>query len=187
VLAFLSTLAAQPPIAPKLVTIEGSVTVDGPDDVSGMPPGYLRVMLTPLGAGKFSSAAVRSDGTFTIDSVIPGHWRLFVNGVYIKSVTRGEHKLSAADIAIGAEPGPPLKIVAGSNFGSLTVLTSGQPPPTKGILVFVFIDGAPGGPSFPVIPDRSGIFRPGDSMSMPPGRHLVCAFVGGRLGRGESG
>ncbi|HEY6344787.1 MAG TPA: hypothetical protein VIY49_25095 [Bryobacteraceae bacterium] len=92
--------------------------------------------------------------------------------------TRRERKLSAADIDIGAEAGPPLKIVVGSNFATLTVTTSGQPPPAKRILLFVFTDGDPNGPIFPVILHDIGIFRSGDSMSVPPGRHLVCAFVG---------
>jgi hypothetical protein len=173
-LLFLSTLAAQPPIAGKLVASEGSITVDGPQ----MPPGYLQVALTPVGSGEVLLAEVRSNGTFTISSVIPGHWRLSVPGLYLKSVTRGERKLSAADIDIGAEAGPPLKIVAGSNFARLKVTSSVQPPPTKGILVFVFIDGDANGPIFPVTPDGSGIFVPGGSMSVPPGRHLVCAFTG---------
>ena len=46
-LAFLSILAARPPIAAKLVAVEGTVSVIGPQ----MPPGYLRVALNPLGSG----------------------------------------------------------------------------------------------------------------------------------------
>lgn len=173
-LAFLSTLAAQPPIAGKLVAVEGTVSVIGPQ----MPPGYLRVLLSPLGSGNVLSAEVGSDGTFTIGSVSPGHWRLSVGGVYLKSVTQGEHEVSAADIEIGAQAGPSLKIVVGTNFAILRVTTSGQPPPTEGMLVFFWIDGGPDGPLFPVTPDHSGMVQPGGLMSVPPGRDLVCAFVG---------
>ncbi len=172
-LAFLSTLAAQPTIGSKFVTVEGTVTVEGPQ----MAEGYLRVALVPLGVGSVLSSEVRSDGTFTIGSVIPGHWRLLINGVYLKSVTRGQQELSAADIDIGAQAGLPLKIVVGSNFATLRVTTSGQPPSTEGILVFFWIDGGPDGPMVPVTPDH-GMFQPGGLMFMPPGRHLVCAFVG---------
>jgi len=70
-----------------------------------MPAGYLQVVLTPLGPGGGLSASlstgVRSDGTFSIGSVTPGHWRLSVPGVYIKSVTRGDREVSAADVEIG--------------------------------------------------------------------------------------
>ena len=31
---------------------------------------------------------------------------------------------------------------------------------------------------FPVTPDHSGMLQPGGLISVPPGRHLVCAFVG---------
>jgi hypothetical protein len=46
-LAFLSTLTAQPTIGSKFVTVEGTVTVEGPQ----MPKGYLKVALDPLGGG----------------------------------------------------------------------------------------------------------------------------------------
>src|ERR1700688_3440354 len=69
-LALLSTLAAQTPDAGKLMTVEGTVSVEG----AQLPPGYLRVVLDPVGAGNELSTEVRSDGTFTIGSVAPGHW-----------------------------------------------------------------------------------------------------------------
>jgi hypothetical protein len=97
------------------VAVEGTVSVIGPQ----MPPGYLRVVLNPLGPGNVLSAEVRRNGTFTIGSVSPGHWRLSVNGVYIKSVTRGEREVSAADIEIGAQAEPPLKIAVGAKVGLL--------------------------------------------------------------------
>jgi len=137
------------------------------------------VILTPLGSGNELSAEVRSDGTFTIGSVIPGHWRWSAVGAFIKSVTRGEREVSAADIEIGAQAGPPLKIVAGTNFATVRVTASGQPPSTEGILVFWWIDGGPDGPMFPVTGDHSGNLPPqGGAIGVFPGRHLVCAFVG---------
>jgi hypothetical protein len=173
-LGFLSSLAAQPPIAGKLVAVEGTVSVEGPQ----LPPGYLRVALDPLGSGNELSAEVRSDGTFTIGSVTPGHWRLSVGGTFIKSVTRGEREVSAADIEIGAQAGPPLKIVASTPSALLRVTASGEPPP-EGILVFFWIGGGPDGPMFPVTGDHSGNLPPeGGAIGMFPGRHLVCAFVG---------
>jgi hypothetical protein len=54
-LAFLSTLAAQPPIASKLVAVEGTVSVIGDQ----LPPGDLRVVLRPLGSGNELSAEVQ--------------------------------------------------------------------------------------------------------------------------------
>src|SRR5580704_14302366 len=128
-LAFLSTLAAQPPIAGKLVAVEGTVSVEG----AQLPPGYLRVILDPLFSGvNEASAEVRSDGTFTISSVAPGHWRVSGSGVFVKSVPQGDRKFSAADIEIGAQPGTPLKIVASTNFASLRVTAPGEPPSTEG-------------------------------------------------------
>jgi hypothetical protein len=174
VLVFLNTLAAQPTIGTKFVTVEGTVTVDGPQ----LPQGYLQVGLVPLGGGSVLLSEVRSDGTFKIASVIPGHWRLEVNGVYLKSVTRGRRKLSAADIEIGAQGGLPLQIVAGSNFATLRVTTSGQPAPKEGFFVFIYSDANPEGPEFPVNPDGNGMFRPGARMTLLPGHLLVCAFVG---------
>jgi hypothetical protein len=172
-LAFLSTLAAQPPIAGKLVAFEGAISVDG----AQLPPGYLRVLLDPLGSGNELSAEVRSDGTFTIGSVSPGHWRLSAQGAFIKSVTRGGARTLRGRHRDRRQAGPPFKIVASTNFATLRVTAPGQPPPTEGILVFVWIDGRPDGPIFPVT-GHTGPFRSGGEMGMPPGRHLVCAFVG---------
>lgn len=172
-LAFLSTLAAQPPIVGKLVTVEGTISVEG----AQLPPGYLRVVLDPVGSGNELSAEVRSNGTYTIGSVAPGHWRVSASGAFIKSVTRGEHEYSAADVEISDQAGPPFKIVASTNFASLRVTAPGEPRSTEGILFFFWISGGPYGPMFPVTPD-GGMFQPGGSIGLPPGRHLVCAFVG---------
>jgi hypothetical protein len=173
-LAFLSTFAAQPPSAGKLVTVEGTVSVDGP----AMPPGYLQVWLSPLNPpGESQSAEVRRDGTFTINSVFPGHWRLSVSGVYIKSVMQGVRKVSAADIEIAPQSGFPLKIVVGTKFATLKVTTSSQHPPTGQVFVVFWDDGDR--QFSPVAPDGSGKLSPqGGAITVPPGRYLVCAFVG---------
>ena len=143
-LAFLNTLAAQPPIVGKLVTVEGTISVEG----AQLPTGYLRVVLDPVGSGNELSAEVRSNGTYTIGSVAPGHWRVSASGAFIKSVTRGEREYSAADVEIGDQAGPPFKIVASTNFASLRVTAPGEPRSTEGILFFFWIGGGPNGPCF---------------------------------------
>ncbi len=173
-LAFLSTLAAQPPIVGKLVTVEGTISVEG----AQLPPGYLRVVLDPVSSGNELSAEVRSNGTYTIGSVAPGHWRVSASGAFIKSVTRGEREYSAADVEISDQAGPPFKIVASTNFASLRVTAPGEPRSTEGILLFFWISGGPNGPMFPVAPDHSDRMIDGGRIGLPPGRHLVCAFVG---------
>ena len=50
------------------MTVEGTISVEG----AQLPPGYLRVVLDPVGAGNELSTEVRSDGTFTIGSVASG-------------------------------------------------------------------------------------------------------------------
>jgi hypothetical protein len=173
-LAFLSTLAAQPPIPGKLVTVEGTISIEG----AQLPPGYLRVVLDPVGSGNELSAEVRSDGTYSIGSVAPGHWRVSAQGAFIKSVTRGQREYSAADVEIGDQAGPPFKIVASTNFASLRVTAPGEPRSAEGILFFFWIGGGPNGPMFPVAPDHSDRMIEGGTIGLPPGRHFVCAFVG---------
>lgn len=75
-LAFLSILAAQTPDAGRLMTVEGNISIER----AQLPPRYLRVVLDPVGAGNELSTEVRSDGTFTIGSVAPGHWRVSASG-----------------------------------------------------------------------------------------------------------
>lgn len=172
-LAFLSSLWAHPPIKGKPVTVEGTISVEG----AQLPPGYLRVVLDPVGSGNELSAEVRSDGSFTIGSVAPGHWRVSASGTFVKSVTRGARKYSKSDVEIGDQMGPPLNIVASTNFASLKVTAPRGPQSTPGILFFFWIDGAYG-PMFPVVPDHSDRMIVGGTIGLPPGRHLVCAFVG---------
>jgi hypothetical protein len=154
-LAFLSTLAVQPPIAGKLVAVKGTVSEIGPQ----LPPGYLRVAPVPFGL-----------------------WRR-VAEVFIKWVRQGEScqpRYAARGLRGGYRDwrprGAPLQIVAGTNFATLRVTTSGQAPSTERILVFFWIDGGPDGPLFPVSPDGSDMVS-GGGISVPPGRYLVCAFV----------
>ena len=144
-----------------------------------MPEGPLQVALVTIGGGSLLSSEVRSDGTFKIGSVIPGHWHLVVNGVYLKSVTQGQRKLSAADIEIGEQEGLPLKIVVSPvTFATLRVTTAGRPAPKEGLFVFIYSDANPEGPEFPVTADHSGMLHPGERMTILTGRHLVCAFIG---------
>lgn len=172
-LAFLSILAAQTPDAGKLMTVEGTISVEG----AQLPPGYLRVVLDPVGAGNELSTDVRSNGTFTIGSVVPGHWRVSASGTFVKSVHRGAREYSASDVEISDQEGPPLRIVASTNFASLKVTVRGEPRSTQGVLFFFWIDGTYG-PTFPVSPDHSDRMIEGGTIGLPPGRHLVCAFVG---------
>ena len=64
-------------------------------------------MLDPVSAGNELSTEVRSDGTFTIGSVAPGHWRVSASGALVKSVHRGAREYSASDVEIGDREGPP--------------------------------------------------------------------------------
>jgi hypothetical protein len=132
-------------------------------------------VLDRFGSGSELSAEVRSDGSFTIGSVAPGHWRVSGGGTFVKSVGRGARKYSKSDVEIGDNMGSPLKIVASTNFASLRVTAPRGPQSTPGILLW--IDGAYG-PTFPVSPDHSDRMIVGGTIGLPPGRQLVCAFGG---------
>ena len=89
--------------------VSGTISVEG----DAKPPmNSLKVSLNPLDRQNLMlrppQADVQSDGSFSFASIMPGHWRLLVNGgaAYLKSVTLGDRQVSANDLEIGASAVP---------------------------------------------------------------------------------
>jgi hypothetical protein len=154
--------------------VSGSISIESDAKV---PMNNLRVMMSPLEGrpmmGPPPQAEVQTDGTFTVNSVIPGRWRLLVNGApgYIKSVKQGDQEVSPWDLEIGTSP-VQLKVVVGTKFAQLEAAPSGPVVGSEPISVVLW--PASGDPNFqqnfPLNPQGPS------RMTVPPGRYYACAF-----------
>jgi Carboxypeptidase regulatory-like domain len=155
--------------------ITGTLAIEGDTKA---PVNTMRVMLNPLEdqylGGPPPQGEVKSDGSFTLSSVVPGRWRVQVNGVpgYVKSVALGEQEVSGSEVEIGIS-GARMKIVIGTKFaqfeGTVSALPAGAGP------MFGFLWAAAGDSSFQ---QNFGVDPQGHAaLSVPPGRYYVCAIA----------
>ena len=165
------------PISPS-PRITGSVSVEGE---TKMPLDRLRVMLLPIAnryVGPPPQTSVESDGSFAL-SVVPGHWRLTVNGApgYIKSVMLGDQEVSPGNLETSAAPAP-LKITIGTKNAQVDGAVS-DPPTVAGSLVVAIW---PADESVPVR-QSSGVDPQGHfSLQVPPGHYHICALPATHVG-----
>ena len=155
--------------------ISGSISIEG--DTANTPMKNVRVIINPLEGrirmGPQSEAEVQSDGTFIFNSVMPGRWRLFVNGVpgYVKSVQQGDRDVSPWDLEIGPSA-VQLKVVVGTKYSRVDVLlaaAAGSEP------ISAILWPASGDPGFQQ--NIGMISQSPSTTSVPPGRYYACAFA----------
>jgi hypothetical protein len=169
------------PLDPIDLTLSAAPTVSGGISIDGdtkMPMNSMRVGMSPLEGrpmmGPPPQAEVQSDGTFLINSIMPGRWRLNVNGMpgYIKSVKQGDQEVSPWDLEIGSSPSQ-LKILVGTKFAQLEATLSASTEGAGQIAVMLWAAG--GDPSFqqalPVNAQNSTTFN------VPPGKYHLCAIA----------
>ena len=155
-------------------SVSGSISIEGDSKVQ---LGSLHMMMNPLDGrlmmGPPPRTELQSDGTFTFESVTPGHWRLNLNGApgYMKSVKQGDQDVTPWDLEVGSSA-VQLKLVIGTKFAqiepSLASPASGTEP-TSAVLWSVggdpqFQQNVPINPQSPT------------RISVPPGKYLACAF-----------
>jgi hypothetical protein len=155
--------------------VSGSISIEGETKIQlnsirvMMNPSDIRQMIAPP-----PQAEVQSDGTFALNSVMPGHWRLLVNGApgYIKSVQQGDQDVPPWDIEIGPSP-VQLKIVVGTKFAQIDAALAAGPAGTEPASALIW--SANGDPQFQ---QNIGLNQQGRSrISVPPGKYRACAFA----------
>jgi hypothetical protein len=154
--------------------ITGTVAIEG--DGKAPPGNTMRVMLDPLEDQFLPSpqAEVKSDGSFTLNSALPGRWRVRVNGGpgYVKSVALGDQEFSGTEVEVGVSAAR-MKIVIGTKFtqfeGTVSALPAGAGP------MFGFLWAAASDSAFQ---QNFGVDPQGHAaLSAPPGRFYVCAVA----------
>ncbi len=162
------TLAAAP-------SVSGSISIEGEIKT---PVNNARVVMNPLESqmmmGQPPQVEVQSDGSFVINSVMPGRWQLYVNGVpgYLKSVKQGDQDVTPWDLEIGSSP-VQLKVVVATKYAQLEPALASSTEggaPTSAILW-----SAGGDPNFQQNLSINSQAR--SVMRVPPGRYHVCAVA----------
>jgi hypothetical protein len=122
------------------IDITGTVEIESSRNSANQPvtPSQLNIQLTPdiafYGSPPFTQ--VKEDGSFTIKSVLPGEWRIRLQGpfVYLKSAWLGSEDVTNKPIDLTSGAAAPLRIVASTN----TATIRGTAPP--GQQVFARLD-----------------------------------------------
>jgi hypothetical protein len=156
--------------------IGGNISIEG--ETTKTPMNNVQLMMNPLGGPWMMvfqpQTEVQSDGTFIFNSVMPGHWRLFVNGGpgYVKSVKQGDREASPWDLEIGSSP-VQLQVVIGTKYtrveAGLAASAAGSEP------ISAIIWTASGDPSYQQNFGMSS--QTPTTISVPPGRYYACAFA----------
>jgi hypothetical protein len=127
----------------------------------------------PADGGPISvaDAAVKPDGSFTVNSVIPVEWRIYASGasVFVKSVRLGNKESSGSTLDLSSGPADTVKIVLSAN----TATIRGTAPPGSTVAYRDLDNKLSYGVS--VQAEQSGEFR---IEGLAPGRY--------RVGAGES-
>jgi hypothetical protein len=155
-------------------SVSGSISIEGDRPQASVHLGLNPVDPRPM-RGAQPQAEVQPDGTFTLNSVMPGHWRLNVGlpGIYLKSVKQGDQDVTPWDIETGSSP-VQLKVVLGTKFAQIEASLSGaQPADSASISGFLWTEN--GDPQYqqnigltPQTPAK---------VSVPPGKYHVCAVA----------
>jgi hypothetical protein len=156
-------------------TISGTISIEGDPN---LPMTNGDVLMNPIDGRPMRQRPpqghVQSDGTFVINSVTPGHWRVSLGGVqgYIKSIQQGGQEALPWDLEIGSSP-TQLKILVGSNFAQLQATISASAAGVEQIAGMLW--AASGDPSFQQ--NFSISAQNSSTIRVPPGKYHVCAFA----------
>ena len=153
--------------------IAGTLVIES--DAKPVPEaGSVYVVLMPIASQPMSGppprVQVKNDGTFVIESVFPGRWRVQLNGPgYLKSLALGDQEISGDEVEItGASR---LKIVMGTKYVPVAVSVSPPPASPGGLTAVAWTDASSFQQNF--VFDSQG----NANFSVPPGRYHLCALL----------
>jgi len=128
-------IGTHPPEPIELALVRGAEW-NGSIEIGGDPPPALEnlhVRLSPLDpdfTGLWPNAKVEKDGTFSLAGVLPGHWRLTVDGLpgYVKSLSLGDQQVSPYDFNVAPGASGTLRVVVSSKTAKVEGAVSGFRP-----------------------------------------------------------
>ena len=162
------TLAAAP-------TVSGTISIEGD---TNLPMTNGDVLMSPIDGRPMRQRPpqghVQSDGTFVINSVTPGRWRVSLGGVqgYIRSIQQGGQEALPWDLEIGSSPSQ-LKILVGNKYAKVEATLSASTTSTEQVAGMLW--AANGDPNF--LQNFSMNAQNPNTIQVPPGKYHVCAFA----------
>ena len=183
--AQVSVEVGEKPIEPLQVALDPTATLSGTVSIEGDVKVLMsnwHVQMQPLDRRPIMpqppQGDVKSDGTFTLNSVVPGRWRLIVNGApgYLKSMTQGAQEISPFDFEVGLAGGGPLNVVIGTAFAQVDASVTGLPPATDQVACLMWPTNGD-----PNRTQTQGVNRSAHlSFNLPPGKYYGCAVSDGQ-------
>lgn len=156
--------------------LKGSMQFDSDDHP---PMEGAQISLAPVDASFFvpqMSAQVDKDGAFTLTGVLPGRWRLTVNGPgFAKSVSLAGQQVPPDGFQVAAGAAGPLRIVMGSKMADVHVEVAGAPPDQQISAVIFPEDSSRLGTGLERIGSAMGTGRI-EFGGLAPGRYRVFAI-----------
>lgn len=171
----------------KALDISGTIELESGPNSASVQLSKIHIQLLPQydGIGTFvwaERASVNEVGSFSIESVLPVRWRIYVNGapVFVKSVWLGSREFSGPALDLSSVSADALKIVLSANTATIRGTTA-----PGAIVVRRDLDNRLPFRSYPsVTADANGQFH---IEGLAPGRYQVAADASRKVIREDSG
>jgi len=160
--------------APPALT--GKLSISGESRPENRP--QWGVQLQSLEPGRVNSwprAEVDSDGAFTLAGVVPGRWRLMLQGGmgHVESARLGEREISPNGFDLEAGASGPLELIASATDAQVQIAVSGATK-ERPVTIVVAPKGWDGSGVQPRTFSLGG--QPGVQTQLPPGEYTVYAI-----------
>jgi hypothetical protein len=153
------------------IAITGTVEIESSGNKANPPvtPSQLNIQLTSDTAiGPLPFTQVKEDGSFTLKSVLPGEWRIRLQGplIFLKSAWLGSEDITNKPIDLTFGAAAPLRIVASTN----TATIRGTAPPGQQVFARLDDNGLQQGWTSSVLVDSNGQFT---FQGLAPGKYRI--------------
>jgi uncharacterized protein (DUF2141 family) len=172
------------PLHPAM-EVSGTLEIErGTDTNRQVTPSQIGIQLTSAeGVGAPPKPAqVKDDGTFIIESVLPGEWRIHANGpfIFVKSAWLGSDEVTNRPLDLTSGAAPPLRIVVSTN----TATIRGTGPAGESVLAERIDDDDPQHMRMGAGVDPNGQFT---MQNLAPGRYRLALQNGGPFPATDTG
>jgi len=137
------------------------------------PP--LTLLLRDTSGRSYTQAHVGADGSFKLDNVSPGHYRVSTmwNGVYVKSMRLGQSGIDGNVVDIGGAGGGTLTVLLSSAVGEISGVVTDDKGPVAQVPVAAIVTDS-GAPMFPgmTMTGDDGTYR---LTGLAPGKYKLLA------------
>jgi hypothetical protein len=161
----------------RAMEVSGTIEIEQANNTNRqITPSQIGLQLTPedgVGVPPMPTQ-VKDDGTFVIESVLPGEWRIHANGpfVFVKSAWLGSDEVTNRPLDLTSGAAAPLRIVVSGNAATIR----GTAPAGESVFVERSDDDDPQHMRMGLAVDTNGQFT---MQGLAPGRYRLSLQNGG--------